>query len=126
MTAHSSLISRGLVFLFILKGCCLIFSDLATPSLCGNFVVLEIPSVVHHQLEVVVTVDAHRDVVVVLDPLALGDRAVAGIFCAVTVVLFEGVDELVEDLVLSLLACFDVWVHLGVVALADVINIEFT
>lgn len=114
------------MLLFILKGSCLIFSDLATPSLCGDSVVLEIPSVVHHQLEVVVTVDAHRDVVVVLNPFALGDLAVAGVLRAFTVVLLKGVDELVEDLVLSLLACFNIWVHLGVVALANVINIEYT
>ena len=41
-------------------------------------------------------------------------------------VLLEGVDELVEDLVLGLLAGLHIWVHLGVVALTDVINFEDT
>ena len=104
----------------------LILSDLAAPSLLGHSVALEVPGVVHHKLEVVVTVDAHGDVVVVLDPFALGDRSVASILLVLRVVLLESVDELVQDLVLSLLAGLHIGVHLGVVALTDVIDLKDT
>ena len=34
-------------------------SDLAAPSLLGDSVALQVPCLVHHELEVVVTIDAH-------------------------------------------------------------------
>ena len=99
-------------------------SDLCAPCFLGDSVVLQVPCVVHHQLEVVVAVDAHRHVVVVLDPLARGDGTVLGVLRVVRVVLLEGVDELVEDLVLRLLSRLDIWVHLGVVSLTDVVDLK--
>jgi hypothetical protein len=40
--------------------------------------------------------------------------------------LLEGVKEGLENFVLSLLATLDIWVHLCVVALSDVIDIELS
>jgi len=45
-----------------------VYSDLGTPALLGHFVTLEVPGVVHHELEVVVSVDGHGHVVVILKP----------------------------------------------------------
>ena len=81
-----------------------ILSDLTAPALFGDTVTFEIPCIVHHEFEVVVSVDAHGNVVVVLDPLCLGDVSVTNVLNVVGVVLLEGVQELKEDLILGLLS----------------------
>ena len=58
-------------------------SDFAAPALLGDLVTLQVPGIVHHELEVVVSVNAHGDVVVVLDPLIDGDSAVTGVLLVV-------------------------------------------
>jgi len=60
-----------------------ISSDFCTPALLGDSIALEVPGVVHHELEVIVSVDAHGNVVVVLDPFVLGNTTIAGIFFVV-------------------------------------------
>ena len=99
-------------------------SELATPALLGDSIALEVPGVVHHELEVVVSVDGHGDVVVVLEPLVDGDTVVTDVFLVVGVMGLEGVDELVENLVLGLLSGLDIGVHLSVVSLSDVVDIN--
>ena len=101
-------------------------SDLGAPGFLGDTVTLKVPRLVHHKFEVVVTVNAHGDVVVVLDPLGTADSSVARVFSAITVVLLEGIDELVQDFILGLLARLNVRVHLSVVLLADVVNLDDT
>jgi len=95
-------------------------------SFSGDSVVVEVPSVVHHELEVVVTVDAHGNVVVVLAPLRGIDISVFLVlsFLHSAVVLLEGVKEFHEDLIFSLVTSDDAGVFLGVVSLSDVVDVE--
>jgi len=101
-----------------------ILSDLTAPALFGDTITFKVPCVVHHEFEVVVSVDAHADVVVVLDPLGLRDVTVAGVLDVVRVVQLEGVQEFEEDLVLGFLSRLDVGVQLSVVFLLDVFQVD--
>jgi len=101
-------------------------SVLLAPALFGDLVTLQVPCIVHHEFEVVVSVNAHGHIVVVFDPLSLGDASVTRVLNVVGVVLLEGVQELEEDLILGLLSGLDIGVHLAVVLLLDVIQFEDT
>jgi hypothetical protein len=81
-----------------------ILSDLTAPALFGDTITFKVPCIVHHEFEVVVSVDAHGNVVVVLNPLSLRDVTVTGVCDVVGVVELEGVQELKEDLILGLLS----------------------
>ena len=99
-------------------------SVLLAPALFGDLVTFQIPCIVHHEFEVVVSVNAHGHIVVVFDPLSLGDASVTLVLNVVGVVLLEGVKELEEDLILGLLAGLDIGVKLSVVFLLDVLQVE--
>lgn len=99
-------------------------SDFSSPSLLGDSVALEVPGLVHHEFEVVVSVDGDGDVVVVLEPFVHGDGSVSRIWVSHTVVLLEGVEEVLEHFVFGFLSGLDVWVHFGVVSLSDIINVQ--
>ena len=103
-------------------------SVLAGPSLLGDFLTVEVPGVVHHELEVSVIIDGHGDVIVVLNPLLHGNVTISsiGVTLHVSEVVLEGVEELSENLILGLLALLDIRVLLGIVSLSDVINVELT
>jgi hypothetical protein len=79
---------------------------------------------VHHEFEVVVAVDAHGHVVVILGPLFSRDLTVSGVFGLIGVVELEGIQEFVKDFVFGLLAGDDVWVLLGVVSLANIVDVD--
>lgn len=66
-------------------------SECTAPTFSGDAVAIEVPGLIHHQLEVVVTVNAHGDVVVVLDPLGWCDFAVTLVFRVCLVMQLEGV-----------------------------------
>lgn len=100
------------------------FSDFSGPALRGDSIALEVPGLVHHEFEVVVAVDAHGHVIVVLSPLLNRDLAVLGVLHSVRVVLLESVEELVQDFVLCLLTRDNIWVLLGVVSLANVVDVD--
>jgi hypothetical protein len=102
----------------------MVCSYLTTPCLLCDFVVFEVPGLVHHELEVVVTVNAHGDVVVVFKPLVERDFTVLNIFSFVSMVLLKGVQEFVQNLIFSLFACLNIGVHLSVVSLTDIVNVE--
>ena len=60
----SQIFQRGSVLLFlaglvVFRAAMRSSSDLAAPTLLGDSVALQVPCLVHHELEVVVTVDAH-------------------------------------------------------------------
>lgn len=99
-------------------------SVLSTPAFLRDSVTLKIPGIVHHKFEVIVAINAHRNVVVVLDPFCLADASVLDVFLIVAVVLLEGVQELEQDLVLGPLSRLNIRVHLAVVLLADVVDVE--
>jgi len=99
-------------------------SELAAPSFFSDSVALKIPCVVHHEFEVVVSVDANRNVVVVLDPLVLGDPVVQRVLLVVAVVLLERIEEVVKDLILGAFLRDHVRVHLRVVLLTDITNVQ--
>mmetsp|Transcript_3978 Transcript_3978/g.9456 ORF Transcript_3978/g.9456 Transcript_3978/m.9456 type:complete len:235 (+) Transcript_3978:529-1233(+) len=77
----------------------------------------DVPRVANHELEVVVEVHRGADVGVVLAELVRVDLAVL-------LALVEGVEELLEDLLLRLLARDHVRVGLGVVLVGDVVDVH--
>ena len=101
-------------------------SYLLAPSLLGDSVALEIPGVVHHKLEVVISVDGHGHVGVVLEPLVHRDLSISGVGVSshVAEVVLEGIKELSKNFFFGLLARLNVWVLLGVVRLSDVVDID--
>ena len=79
-------------------------SEFSTPSLLGNSGVVKVPGRVHHELEVLVVITAHGDIVVVLNPFILVNSSVSGSFVGKTVVHLEGVQEFEKDIILLLLS----------------------
>ncbi len=102
----------------------ILLSVLTSPSLLGNPGAIQIPRVVHHELEVVVPINAHAHIVVVLNPLFNIDLAVTTARVVVLVVLLESVEELGQDIVFCFLSRLHVGVHLCVVDLTDVVHVE--
>jgi hypothetical protein len=100
----------------------------ASPSLLGDSVSLEVPGVVHHELKVVITLDAAGNVVVVFLPLGLSYTSIAAILAVITVsggvVDFEGVEELEENVIFSLFTTNDIGVLVGEVDSSDVIEVN--
>ena len=92
----------------------------------GHSATVKVPRFVHHELEVVVSVDRHGDVVVVLEPLLHDDDTITAVGMTLDVreVILEGIEELSENIVLSLLATLNIGMLLGVVALADIVDIN--
>ena len=103
-----------------------LLSHLGTPSLLGDTIALQVPCVVHHELEVVVAVDGHGDVVVVFDPLVCGDTTVSLIFNMVRVVKLESVKEVEKNLILGLLSRNDIGVLGSIVDSLDVSDVDGT
>ena len=101
-------------------------SYFTAPSLLGDLVALKVPGAVHHGLEVVISIDGHGDIVVVLEPLWHRDLSVSGVGLTshVAEVVLESVEELSEDLLLSLLSSLHIWMLLGVVSLSDIVDIN--
>lgn len=97
-------------------------SDFSSPALLGDSVAFEVPGLVHHEFEVVIAVDAHGHVVVVLEPLVHADFAIPLVLHLIGVVQLKGVQEFVQDLIFSLFARLYIWVLLGIVALADIVD----
>ena len=100
------------------------YSVVSAPALLGNTRVVKVPGRVHHDFEVLIVVNAHGDIVVVLNPLVQRDLAVAWLAKHGAGVDLEGVEELHEDVVLSLLSGPNIRVELGIVGLPDVINVK--
>jgi hypothetical protein len=71
-------------------------SVLAGPSLFGNSLAIQVPGVVHHELEISIIIDGHRDIVVVFTPFFRSDVSISSVFVAlhVTEGIFEGIKEL--------------------------------
>jgi len=92
------------------------------------FVDVHVPSVLHHELEVVVSIDAGGNVVVVFQPFVEGNHAVLAVLACVVshscVVLLEGVEELEEDVIFCLFACDEVGVFINGVSASNVFDIE--
>jgi len=99
-------------------------SELASPAFLGDSGVVQVPCRVHHQLEVLVIVNGHGHVVVVFNPLIIGDLAVSGSLVVQGVVHLECVQEFQEDVVFCLLASLHIRVHLSIVGLLDVIKVQ--
>jgi hypothetical protein len=101
-------------------------SGLATPALLGDSTTVKVPCVVHHELEVVVSVDGHGDVVVVFEPLLHDDDTITavGLTLHVSEVILESVEERGEDFVLGLLTGLHIGMLLGVVVLADIVDVN--
>lgn len=91
-------------------------------SLLGDSRSIEVPDFVHHELEVIVTVDAHGNLVVVLDPLLRGDHA--GGLRTFRSVVVKSVEEVEKDLILGLFTFLNLGMELGVVGASNVININ--
>lgn len=96
----------------------------APSLLVGAVTVVDLPRVVHHELEVLVVVDGSRDVVVVLFELLLGHDVVGRVVVAQVVVRFECLKELKQDLLLGLLAREHVRVCLSRVDALDVVDVD--
>lgn len=94
-------------------------------SLLGDSRSIEVPDFVHHELEVIVTVDAHGNLVVVHDPLLGGDHA-GGLGSTFVGVAVKSVEEVEEDLILRLITLLNLGMFLGVVGVSDVIDIDHT
>jgi hypothetical protein len=92
----------------------------------GDSIVVEVPGVVHHELKVVVTVDAHGHVVVVLNPFGRSDSSVSFLHVRVDVlvVLLEGIEELHEHFIFGFISSDDAGVFFGVVSLSDITKVE--
>jgi hypothetical protein len=86
----------------------------------------EFPSVLNHELEVVVVIDGGRDVVIVLGELLLGHNIVGSAIVAHSMLSLESLKELLEDLILSLLASENFGVSVGSVDALDVVDINPT
>ena len=101
-------------------------SHFTSPCFLGCGFTVQIPSVGHHQLEIVVVGDGAGDRVVVLEPLVHGHGSVSSFGLAVLdgVGLLECVEEFVEDVLLGLLARHHIWVLLRIVPGADVVNVQ--
>lgn len=91
-------------------------------SLLGDSRSIEVPDFVHHELEVIITVDAHGNLVVVHDPLLGGDHA-RGLRTFRSVVV-KSVEEVEKDLVLGLFTFHNLGMELGVVGVSDVMDIN--
>ena len=96
------------------------------PAFLGDTRVVQVPSVVHHQLEVGIIINRHRNRVVVFDPLVWGYAAILWVILMDPMMHIKSVEELNQNLVFSFLACDDIWVLLSVVDAFDVRDVEHT
>lgn len=92
--------------------------------LVGLGVASQVPRVVHHQGEVLIVVNARRDVGIVFHELLQTHARVTLGPILQAVVGLEGLQELHEDLVLGLLALDDIRVLLGVVRVLDIFQLQ--
>jgi len=91
-----------------------------TPRLFGDSRVIEVPGTGHHLSEVVVTVNAGRDVVVVLFELRSSHDTVRGLIVAHGVSSLKSLQEFLKDLLLSLSSLEDLGVLGSVVNSLDI------
>ena len=88
--------------------CIFIFLDshLTSPGFLSCGFTIQIPRVGHHQLKVVVVVDARRNVLVVLKPLVLIDATITRFRVTMldSVGLLKCIKELIQDFLLGLFA----------------------
>ena len=99
-------------------------SIVVAPALLGDLLSIEVPGVVHHESKVLIIIDGGRDVVVVLFELFLGNDVVRSSLLSAVVSSFEGLEELLENLLLSLLTSQNIWMLIGSVDSTDVINVD--
>lgn len=104
----------------------LVLSLLLSPALLVNHGAIEVPGVVHHELEIGIIVDGGGHVVVVLVKLVPGHDVIGGLLLSNRVGDLKGLEEFLEHLILSLLSSDDIGVLVGEVVLADVGNIDET
>jgi len=88
-------------------------------GLLGKF-----PGILNHELEVIIIIDGGRDVVVVLDELLLGDDVVRGAVVSHGMLSLKGLQELLEDLVLGLLARDDIGVSGSIVDSLNILDVD--
>ena len=94
------------------------FSHGECGSLLGDSIALEVPNLVHHKFEVIVTVDTHGDLVVVGNPLHLGDDTIS--ILTVENLVIKGIEEFEKDFIFSLLALNYIGVLFGAVDSLDI------
>lgn len=82
------------------------------------------PGVAHHQFEVTIIINAHRDIVVVLDPLFFGNASVSDVVNIAGVVNLKRVKELTKDLFLVLLSVNNVGMLGCIIYLPNVVNVD--
>jgi len=99
-------------------------SIVASPALLGDTGAVKVPGAVHHELEVVVAVDACRDVVVIFFEFSLCHDVVGGVVVSHVVSSFKGLEEFLKDLLLSLLASKYVGMFARVVDTANVVDVD--
>ena len=103
-------------------------SDFTTPALLFGHWTVHVPGVVHHQGEVSVIINAHGYIIVVFSPFLFVDNSISGVWVALDVikVIFKSVKELSKNLILCLLAGFNIWMLLGIVGSSDIIDVNIT
>jgi hypothetical protein len=102
-------------------------ADFTAPALSAHTLarlLSQLPGIVDHELEIRIIIDGGRDVVVILNELLFGDDVVGSVVVAESVSSLEGLEELLKDLVLSLLALNDIGVLLGVVDTLDIVDVD--
>lgn len=85
-----------------------------------SFASRNVPSVANHKFKIRVIVNAHRNIVVVLNPLFSSDSSIS-CFC---VVYLEGIEELKEDFVFSSLSRDNIGMLLRIINSFNVIEID--
>lgn len=79
-------------------------SVVASPALLGDTGAVKVPGAVHHEFEVVIAIDACRDVVVIFFEFSLCYDVVGGIIVSHVVSSFKGLEEFLKNLLLRFLA----------------------
>jgi len=96
------------------------------PAFLGDTRVVQVPSVVNHQLEVGIIIYRHRHRIVVFDPLVRGHAAILWVILMDPMMHIKSVEELNQNLVFGFLTCDDIWVLLSVVDAFDVRDVDHT
>lgn len=97
-----------------------------SPTRLGNFIIMKVPGLIHHQDEVVVTVDRTADVVVILSEFFSSDHTVSSATIKLIVVNFKCSQKFVENLSFGFLSSLHIWMELGIVSANKVVDVDLT
>ena len=110
--------------LLLLASSCIFISPSLLVLLIRRGIAAQIPRVVHHKREVIVVVDAHRDVLVILNELVQVDAPIALDSFTDVVMCLECLKELDEYLLFASLAINYIGMLRCVVRIFDVLDVK--